>query len=371
MASNGPSKVSRDFPRDLFENEIFWRDLQPWLETKGYMLRPRYKPDWKPSWKKGDNEWKFEDGNVNVQRAVMDATRISDGEMVMLKKVLPSVHPHEADITRYFSTEPVKSHPQNRCVPLLDMFEVPDLTGADRTIIMVFPFLRYLDNPRMKSVGEAMECFRQIFEGLQFIHDCHIAHRDMMDINILMDPRPIFPNMFHPINTRLNRNYKGEAKHYTRTAHPPKYYIIDFGLSRQYDPQNGPPLELPIFGGDKSVPEFIADFNKPYDPFPTDIYYVGNMVHENFLNKTRGLEFMSSLVADMTQDDPKKRPDIHEVVRRFNAILRELRWWTLRSRLVYIDRWSLAYPGRRVRHWIRTTCHILCFRSALPTPRYN
>ncbi|KAI0786629.1 hypothetical protein C8Q75DRAFT_808160 [Abortiporus biennis] len=196
MASNGPSKVSRDFPRDLFENEIFWRDLQPWLETKGYMLRPRYKPDWKPSWKKGDNEWKFEDSNVNVQRAVMDATRISDGEMVMLKKVLPSVHPHEADITRYFSTEPVKSHPQNRCVPLLDMFEVPDLTGADRTIIM------------------------------------------------------------------------GEAKHYTRTAHPTKYYIIDFGLSRQYDPRNGPPLELPIPGGDKSVQEFKADYNNLYNPQP-------------------------------------------------------------------------------------------------------
>ncbi|KAL4244497.1 hypothetical protein ABKN59_011163 [Abortiporus biennis] len=80
-------KPSRDFPRDLFVTEIFWRNLQPWLESKGYMLRPRYKPDWKPSWKEGEYEWNHEDACINAQRAVIDATRISDGEMVMLKKL--------------------------------------------------------------------------------------------------------------------------------------------------------------------------------------------------------------------------------------------------------------------------------------------
>ena len=30
----------------LLSRELFWRDHQPWLEEKGYMLRPRYKPDW-------------------------------------------------------------------------------------------------------------------------------------------------------------------------------------------------------------------------------------------------------------------------------------------------------------------------------------
>lgn len=37
-------------PVDLRETETFWRDHQPWLQSKGYMLRPRYMPDWKPSW---------------------------------------------------------------------------------------------------------------------------------------------------------------------------------------------------------------------------------------------------------------------------------------------------------------------------------
>ncbi len=34
----------------LDESEFYWRDSQPWLETCGYQLRPRYQPDWVPSW---------------------------------------------------------------------------------------------------------------------------------------------------------------------------------------------------------------------------------------------------------------------------------------------------------------------------------
>ena len=34
----------------LMPDEFFWRDHQPWLQERGYMLRPRYMPDWKPSW---------------------------------------------------------------------------------------------------------------------------------------------------------------------------------------------------------------------------------------------------------------------------------------------------------------------------------
>ncbi|TFY60098.1 hypothetical protein EVJ58_g5363 [Rhodofomes roseus] len=54
----------------------------------------------------------------------------------------------------------------------------------------------------------------------------------------------------------MKRDYSELVSHYTRTEKPPKYYYIDFGLSRRYNPDDGPPRALPIFGGDKSVPEF-------------------------------------------------------------------------------------------------------------------
>jgi hypothetical protein len=34
----------------LLQVEVFWRDQQPWLEERGYILRPRYQVDRKASW---------------------------------------------------------------------------------------------------------------------------------------------------------------------------------------------------------------------------------------------------------------------------------------------------------------------------------
>ena len=35
----------------LTMEEQFWAARQPFLESRGYVLRPRYHPDWVPSWK--------------------------------------------------------------------------------------------------------------------------------------------------------------------------------------------------------------------------------------------------------------------------------------------------------------------------------
>jgi hypothetical protein len=101
----------------------------------------------------------------------------------------------------------------------------------------------------------------------------------------MMDASEMYPNSFHPVVQDRNRDYHGTAKHYPRTRRPPKYYFIDFGLSRRYDPANGPPLEAPLIGGDKSVPEFQGNKALEHsDPFPTDVYYIGNLVKRDFLD---------------------------------------------------------------------------------------
>lgn len=133
-------------------------------------------------------------------------------------------------------------------------------------------------------------------QGLQFMHEEHTAHRcvlvmstlppnalphansDCMLLNIMYDPKPMYPNLFHPASTLRSPDYKSIARHTTRTASPVKYYFIDFGLSRRYNPDDGPPREHPILGGDKSVPEFRNWGGTLPDPFPTDIYYLGSMM---------------------------------------------------------------------------------------------
>ena len=92
----------------------------------------------------------------------MDATRISDGKRVMLKKVLPEEGPHELIITRYFSSNGLGDDSRNHCVPLLDLIDTVD-TKLDKKL-MVMPFLRPFNHPHFQTFGEFVAFFSQICE---------------------------------------------------------------------------------------------------------------------------------------------------------------------------------------------------------------
>nr|VWP00764.1 Mitogen-activated protein kinase (EC [Ganoderma boninense] len=148
------------------------------------MLRPRYHPDWKPSWTgtKKDPEY-CEDGQIFNVRApyaadchaillicmmpqrleIMDARRISDDRVVVLKKVNKYNHPYEAEIGRLFSTEPLASHSSNRCVPIYDVLQSP---LDESMIFLVMPYLMRYHDARFGTIGEAAECLRQLLEVL-------------------------------------------------------------------------------------------------------------------------------------------------------------------------------------------------------------
>lgn len=95
----------------------------------------------------------------------------------------------------------------------------------------------------------------------------------------------MFPKPYHPVKIERRRDWKGRAPCYTRTECPPRYFFIDFGLSSGYPSADGPHLELPIRGGDKTAPEHTgANYMIPCDPFATDIYYLGNLIRETFIH---------------------------------------------------------------------------------------
>lgn len=121
-------------------------------------------------------------------------------------------------------------------------------------------------------------------------------------MNIMMDAKDLYAEPYHPVKPHMKRDYSGYASHYTRTQRPPKYYIIDFGLSRRYDASEENPLEYPIFGGDKTVPEFQNNTDTPLNPFPTDVYNLGNLIREQFLNVSAGLTLSSFKTHERKQD---------------------------------------------------------------------
>ncbi|RDX54862.1 hypothetical protein OH76DRAFT_1372287 [Lentinus brumalis] len=355
----------------LSEWEKVWCDRYEWLQRVGYTLRPRYRPGWKPSWKepsKGPKRvyFAYEDGIEPPVPQIMDAVRASDGDIVILKSIRKSRHPYEVEIARYFSTPPVSSDPRNHCSPVLDVLQDPSNADVE---IMVMPLLRLFNDPPFATVGEVMEFLRQAFEGLQFMHQHHVAHRDCGALNVMMDPRPILPNNFHPQAPHRNLDGQGFVKPYTRTARPVKYYFTDFGISRKYSADEPDPLEVPIFGGDKTVPEHLEDPLRPRNPFRTDVYYLGSLIRTRLLQVYANLTVIEPLVARMVQAEPDKRPTMDEVVASFGAVLSKMSCLQLRTRLVW-RRDGLFMNTLKGVHQLsaRTIPHILTGRKALPTP---
>lgn len=334
--------------------EIWWRDHYNFLKEKGYKLRSRYSPDWVPSWTNTNKaEITCEDGIKSPHYLLLDARRIQDDARVSLKCIDVSQHPYEIEIGRYFCSSPLSQDSANHCVPIYDVLEVP---ANDHLAIVVMPLLRDATDPYFDTIGEVVDCIHQLFEGLRFMHGHRVAHRDCMQLNILMDGS-MFIDAWHPSDQYMSEDFKHAARHRTRTQSPPRYYYIDFGISRKYDASNTSPLEIPIYGGDKGVPEFAEDYNKHWNPFPTDVWYLGHAIQETFLDCYSGVEFLGDLVSDMMKSDPAQRPNMDDVFSRFQVLRQGLSNWKLRSRVAHHDEGSLfdllAHWARRIQYIVR------------------
>ncbi|KAL1713751.1 hypothetical protein EV715DRAFT_295796 [Schizophyllum commune] len=359
--------------------ERWWVEHRPWLESSGYLLRPRFQPGWEPSWHDPKVELlDAEDQYPALHPDVLDATRLSDGVSVMLKRVDRRQHPDEVEITALLSSPPLSSDPRNHCIPLFDVLEVPDNASMR---IMVLPLLRRCADPRFDTVGEVVDCLQQILECMQFLHEKKITHRDFHLMNIMMNADPLYTVPFHPVSKNRRRDWKGYVRpSYTRTERPVQYHIIDFGLSIKYDSVDPPPMEIPVLGGDKSLPEFVGDdpavpfsgLSKPYNPFPADVYCVGSWIRGEFLvgnirSRLLGLDFLWPLVNEMTEKDPQKRPTMDQVMSRYKDVVSSLSSWKLRSRVAKARDNSLHSLYLSVTHWARRVRFVASKRPAIPS----
>ncbi|KAK0188109.1 hypothetical protein F5146DRAFT_1123696 [Armillaria mellea] len=114
----------------------------------------------------------------------------------------------------------------------------------------IIPYLRLSHDPKFKTIGEGVQFYREMLKGLQSIRHNHIC----------------------PFSARYR----------SRTERPPKHYFINFGLSILYKPEELVATVRAVEGGDKSVPEFVADSpdwrkrTLKRDPFAVDVHYLDN-----------------------------------------------------------------------------------------------
>lgn len=98
----------------------------------------------------------------------------------------------------------------------------------------------------------------------------------------MIDATPLFPEGFHPADESFVESFEKRCKPLRRCDVPSvRYYLVDFGISMSFAQTVGPRLTTSFHGIDRDVPEFAID--EPYDPFPVDIFILGNLFRKKFL----------------------------------------------------------------------------------------
>ncbi|KAG6807052.1 hypothetical protein H0H92_008982 [Tricholoma furcatifolium] len=256
----------------------------------------------------------------------------------------------ELAIGQLFSSEPLTFDSNNHCTPILQVLRPTEtnskreLTVArDWDIILVMPYLLPTECATL-TIGEAVEHFRQIFEGLKFMHDQNVVHGDIISEHIMADSSHLFASPPHPVKKGMRSDLAGPATLITsRTEKPAKYYFVDFTYSEKFSCKEEASRKVP-WGSNKTVPEWHSPENTTHcNPFPVDVYCMGHYISSHFVdglknvsNPKKGFEFMRNLVDDMMNKDPQKRPTMEEVVARFEVISRGFSNETLWSEVVEI-----------------------------------
>ncbi|KAK0477907.1 hypothetical protein IW261DRAFT_1338266, partial [Armillaria novae-zelandiae] len=256
------------------EKEMFWVNMQPLLASLGYMLRPRYHPDWIPSWKSSPQPMLFkfyEDQHIiHSGRRIMDATRLTDKSKVILKVVLLQKGEFELAISKFLSTELMRSDPRNNAIPVLDAFPIPGVQGL---ALIVMPMFHRFASPGFHCRLEYIELFRQLL-SMKFMHSNTIAHRDISICNIVMDHRRVMPKGYH---FAFQDSYDGVEWDVPTKIRchvgPVDYYYIDFEFAECFSDGIDKALVSGMVG--QCVPEMKDSDEVLYNPFKADVYQLG------------------------------------------------------------------------------------------------
>ncbi|CAE6361396.1 unnamed protein product [Rhizoctonia solani] len=328
--------VATSSPEELSEVEKRWVTFQPYLLSKGYQLRPRYRPGWIPSWKDTNlDPISCEDSGNALPIRTLDATRLCDQLQVIIKMIVPSDDDREGeeelDIVRHLSSNPYSADPRNHSVECLESFAIP---GVDRGVFYVMPLLRDYNNPPFRNLDEMRDFLVQIFEGLQFLHTNDIAHCDIASANIMMDGRLLYDEPFHPFHQDFSLDRKRQIRaRYLRSQRPIRYYFIDFGYAKWFRDPNEPRIVRGSRARERT-PEQLG--GNAYDPFKADVYQLGAILRRDLIPQYPTLQFLLPLAREMTDHDPGKRPTLERayqaLITQFNGLPRLRTRWPLLTR---------------------------------------
>ncbi|TEB29032.1 hypothetical protein FA13DRAFT_1775668 [Coprinellus micaceus] len=256
-----------------------WNRLAPFLKSSGYRVQSRPR-----------------ELAIPHDPSVRAALELKTGRYVALKLYDADNQRDQLETIKELSHHSNAENPMNHTVRCERILELP---GQSEVLIMVMPLLKSLGNAPFATIEEAIDCLRQVFEGLEFLHGKRIAHLDISLDKIM---------------------FADGSKEGSRT-----YFLTGFGSSRNYGENNfddAPPGVWDINSSDNTVPEFRPGFSAfysgPFNPFLVDVYLLGNMIKRDLIEgnpdtKRHGypeLDFLAPLAQWMTDRQPSCRPNM-------------------------------------------------------------
>ncbi|KAH9478401.1 hypothetical protein JR316_0008855 [Psilocybe cubensis] len=267
---------------------------------------------------------------------LMDAVRIKDGVEVVIKRVM--LEEDNVPLLQYLNSPEMLKDPRNNVVRLLEVIAVPHTsdTFPQPSALLVMPKLFPLSAPHLpfRHVREVLNALDQIMEGIVFLHEHRIAHRDACNHNFMMDPTDVIPSGFH-FACNWHQPDGVTRIHFRDRCLVPrvKYYLIDFETAEIFPPNS---LTIGRYGQVKDVPEMSVTV--PYDPFKLDVYQVGSLVKtlievilvtvlrdESHLHQLyEGLDFLEPLRDIMRCPNPELRPTASQSLEKLRGIVSQL-----------------------------------------------
>ncbi|KAK7691879.1 hypothetical protein QCA50_005283 [Cerrena zonata] len=258
------------------------------------------------------------EGNVGTARslsrmqytnATFRIVRTKDGHDVTVRPIrLGTEGIEHLKILRKVATGPLALLSNNHTLPMVDTIEFEDvtlgifpLTGNDME--MAFDFWA------QNSVGDVVDMILQALEGLAFLHEQKIAHRDANISNFVVQ--------YHPESLRT----------ITVATSRPRVYIIDFEASVMF------PEELPFescvcvgvpTGGTitqwaRALPPEVAS-GEPYSPFKLDVWQFGYSFTGLCTYRT-SIAAIDDILINLVNDDVGHRPSANEALSMLRGVV--------------------------------------------------
>ncbi|TFY71734.1 hypothetical protein EVG20_g1274 [Dentipellis fragilis] len=247
--------------------------------------------------------------NFQYKNELQRPATLQDGRDGIVRVVVLRDEGHtHLKILRKIANEPLALLTNNHTLPLL--FEM----NFDLVTFCVFPLVggghlrrAFADMYESTSVGDLLDMVMQALEGLAFIHDLHIAHRDAFVDNFLVEWQPESLHMMKVPTAR------------------PRVYLIDFETAVMFElgcdlsecTCTGIPLgDLENYSR-PVIPEMLN--GQPYDPFKLDVWQLGvSLVFDTTLPP------IEHILESMHITDAHERPYASEALLQLSRVVNNM-----------------------------------------------